>query len=756
MTIRAKIITAVVGTLFLLTTVTTYIADIKAKDALLQDNIARLETIKVAKGGEVTGYFGYLQGLLTSLAVQQGTIEAFQAFDNGFYKLTSDLNLSISEIKSKLMSNFETQYLNKVNYDVPRSSQRKETSAYLPTDPNGVLAQYLFIVDNSAQVGEKNNMIYNPKYAKSSYMQAHKKYHTSFNAFLEAYSLYDIFMVDMQGNVVYTDFKEKDFATNLKDGVYKDTGLGRVYKKALNMGKGELAFDDFAPYEPSYNAPASFIATPIFDGSKEVGVLIFQMPVDIINDIMQFKGEFKKAGLGESGEAYLVGSDYYMRSNSRFQKDIQDKTVQQLGTTIGVWKVKTPSTEAVFEQGKTEGSWVIDDYRGVSVLSAYSVIDVFGQAKWVVVAEIDEDEAMQPAYSLVNTMLSVSAVAFILAVIAALVFVKSALINPLKEMEKRAEDLAHGEGDLTARLETVGNDEITAVSRHINSFIEKVQETIVQAKQTSSESSSVAEELARTSLQIGQKVEEESSIVATVSNDGKEIQSVFQDAINNAQTTRDKLDSAESALEKANSVIYALSEDINERSQAEAELAERLQTLSSDANEVKNVLEVIGDIADQTNLLALNAAIEAARAGEHGRGFAVVADEVRKLAERTQKSLTEINATINVIVQSIIDASEAISHNSQEIEKLSSSAEDARSEITTTVETMSASVQDVNAMVEGYENNGVAVKEMIDKVESVDELSASNARSVEEIASASEHLSSITAKLNAILQSYKT
>jgi len=309
--------------------------------------------------------------------------------------------------------------------------------------------------------------------------------------------------------------------------VYKDTGLARAYKKALHLNQGELAFDDFAPYEPSYNAPASFIATPIFINGEKKGVLIFQMPYVLLN---------------------------------------------------------------------------------------------------------------------------------------------ISLVRPLKELENRAKDLAHGEGDLTARLAIVGNDEITIVSKYINAFIEKVQETIIKAKQTSSESSSVSEELAQTSLQIGKKVEEESSIVM-------------------------------------------LSDDINTRSQAEAELSERLQSLSSDANEVKNVLQVISDIADQTNLLALNAAIEAARAGEHGRGFAVVADEVRKLAQRTQKSLTEINATINVIVQSIMDASESIATNATEIEKLSNTATDAQNEITS---------------------------------------------SVEEIASASDHLSSMTANLNSILQSYKS
>jgi len=414
-----------------------------------------------------------------------------------------------------------------------------------------------------------------------------------------------------------------------------------------------------------------------------------------------------------------------------------------------VLQEKNPKLEPIVTQKSGFLQYTKNDNS--SKLMFFNTID---QTGWKIVMTIDEETAYADLNRRSSILIYVTIGFFIIAIFVLYVFLGHQL-KPLQNLDLMVQDLGHGTGDLTQRLQVTRKDELGNIANNINLFIEKIQNLLLQAKHTSAENASIAAELSSTSLEVGKRSEEQSMSVNETRVSGEKVLQNITASVEKVNDNNQQLVKVDGNLATITKDMISLNQKLMETSDKESRLAEKLSFTSKNTNEIKNVLDIISDIADQTSLLSLNAAIEAARAGEHGRGFAVVADEVRKLAESTQKSLSEINATINLVVQSIMDASTDIDAVAEEICHLSSASSALEKMVNNNAAIMQSTIQSSHEGVDEYHHIFENISFMIQKIQEIDILTRSNARSVEEVATSSQHLEQMTLRLDNELNRFK-
>ena len=284
--------------------------------------------------------------------------------------------------------------------------------------------------------------------------------------------------------------------------------------------------------------------------------------------------------------------------------------------------------------------------------------------------------------------------------------------------------------DLSIDVRIYEDDEFGEIRRVLREFMGALHEVMIRANNSSTENKKVSNNLQKTFDLIIKNTNEEIQIVTDTVKKADNIKDILEENVQDSNEVKTSIITANNNLKNAVKIIEETVESIQNNSENEFELANKLHRLSENAEDVKNVLVVIKEIAEQTNLLALNAAIEAARAGEAGRGFAVVADEVRKLAERTQKSLGEIDATINIIVHSINDVSDDMNKNIENVKIITDKTVDVQQKIEDVSSEMNIVVEKVEQNVRNIENIVKEIEMFIKQIYNVEEISKNNGENI--------------------------
>lgn len=680
-----------------------YLVFEESRETLQNTVNSHLVAIRENKKERIQDYFTQINNQLLALANDRMVIDAMLGFNVALIEIEQKASSIGSNGSDKALSNY---YNNQFGREF---SKRNSHSSIRPQrlqeklDPIGVYLQSKYISSNKYPLGQKNNLMASDD--GSEYSRLHGLYHPHLNDFLQKFSLYDLFLLDHRtGRVIYSVFKELDYATLLTNGAYSNSGLGRVFKKAANSQKSEVLFDDFKPYLPSYNDPASFIATPIFDGSKKIGVLVFQMPIDRINMIMSDNHRWQLLGLGQTGESYLVGDDFKVRTVNR--KLIENKTVfleelahtgvensvlqeiQDRNTNIGLLKVDTEATKLALT-GQT-GVKEVMGYNNTSVISAYSPLKINGMP-WAVVTEMDVSEAYQSIQDLQDKVLLIALV--IIAVLGCLLVICGAVFarKLSAPMVMMADKMKSSKGDLTARLDSSGNDELAEIAHYFNKFVMSVQSLVKEISEYSVKLANASEQVSNSSIQTNRNVDDQQRQIMQVASAMSDMNSITQEVVNYADQATEIAKKGDQDTREGGKIIEGTIQAVNQLNNNISAVAQTVNELEHDSQSIGSVLDVIGDIAEQTNLLALNAAIEAARAGEQGRGFAVVADEVRTLASRTQESTSEIKNMIDKLQQVAKQSVEEMSKSLELAEQTAGKAQhgtDALVKLTTAIESI--------------------------------------------------------------------
>ncbi len=484
LTVKSKLQNLIFAVSFVSIVTLGWISWLQGRDTLTNKIFQQLTSVRTAKAGEFELYFELLFNEITVLAEDKQIIEATVSFNRAFRKLE---NIFISpELDQSLDIYYQDEFLPRLSKRLPEGEEVNWTN-YRPENKAGRYLQYYYIADNPNPLGAKEKLI--DAGDRSEYTKAHITYHPKLNKIIQKFGFYDLFLINHKTkDIIYTVFKETDYGTNLQQGSYSQSGLAELVDKVVkNPVPGKVEISDFQAYRPSYESYEAFVAAPIYNGDNLLGVLAIQISVDKINQIVGENKTWEGSGLGKTGENYIVGEDYLMRSVSRFW--LQDKEqfkaevrskgtapetirlMEATDTNAGLQEIKTPIVQSAL--GGKQGIDVTQNYRGKEVLVSYSPLDIKG-LHWAIFSEIETSEAFAPLRRLNITLLIAGVIFLLLSVLIAEIAARL-FLQPIYHLIDRGKKIQAGELDTEITIDSQG--EMGQLARVFNDVTNNLYQT---------------------------------------------------------------------------------------------------------------------------------------------------------------------------------------------------------------------------------------------------------------------------------------
>ncbi|MCQ2851230.1 methyl-accepting chemotaxis protein TlpB [Helicobacter pylori] len=529
---------------------------------------------------------------------------------------------------------------------------------------------------------------------------------------------------------------QKDVSAQLME--HLETGQYKKREKTLAYMTKILEQGIHGYYKNFDNATARKMALDYFKRINDDKGMIYMVVVDK-NGVVLFDPVNPKT-VGQSGlDAQSVDGVYYVRGYLEAAKK-----------GGGYTYYKMPK----YDGGVPEKKFAYSHYDEVSQMviaatSYYTDINTENQA-------ITEDVGKVFSENTTKLFLWILTATIALAVLT-LIYAKLRIVKRIDGLVLKINAFSHGDKDLRTKIEVDDrNDEISQVGRGVNLFVENARLIMEEIKGISTSNKTSMDKLVQIAQETQKSMKDSSTTLSSVKNKATDVASMMNTSIEQSQGLRKRLIETQGLVKESKDAIGDLFSQIIESAHTEEELSSQVEQLSRNADDVKSILDIINDIADQTNLLALNAAIEAARAGEHGRGFAVVADEVRNLAGRTQKSLAEINSTIMVIVQEINAVSSQMNLNSQKMERLSDMSKSVQETYEKMSSNLSSVVRDSNQSMDDYAKSGRQIEAMVSDFVEVEKMASKTLADSSDILNIATHVSGTTMSLDKQVNLFKT